>query len=339
MYLEILTISSIIYSVVNGFWRFVGEILSSYLWISYSFYETDDLMEELYAIFVEKFKAYRYQSAYPSLDYISGWCIHCGIPLHVSLTHNKEMGIDILTIGTCRIFSYTFEKFINGFMHKCKDFKTQKKYINRFNYWTSFGKVCRTFNTIFINKNLKHKLINDMDQFINDEPKYRKYHFKWKRTYLFWGPPGTGKTSTISAIATKYEMPIYYIDFKRIEDQYALTRLMLDIKTKAIIVIEDLKSVLTDTNDNNKHSTKMEMILNFLDGFLTPEGIIIITSNNPDQIDKVILRPGRIDRQFHFNLPSKDEIKRMMRFFNKNEDVKKYIGKSHAEIMNELYFN
>src|SRR5690606_29803800 len=163
MYLEILTISSILYSIVNGFWRFVGEILSSYLWISYSFYETDDLMEELYAIFVEKFKAYRYQSAYPSLDYISGWCIHCGIPLHVSLTHNKEMDTDILTISTCRIFGHTFEKFINGFMHKCKDFKTQKKYINRFNYWTSFGKVCRTFNTIFINKNLKHKLISDID--------------------------------------------------------------------------------------------------------------------------------------------------------------------------------
>lgn len=46
-------------------------------------------------------------------------------------------------------------------------------------------------------------------------------------------------------------------------------------------------------------------LLNALDGLASQEGrVLIMTSNNPDDLDKALIRPGRVDKQVHFDLIS-----------------------------------
>lgn len=47
-------------------------------------------------------------------------------------------------------------------------------------------------------------------------------------------------------------------------------------------------------------------MLNVIDGVAAPEErLLIMTSNNPDTLDPVLIRPGRIDKQIYFDHLSK----------------------------------
>ncbi|GKT61223.1 mitochondrial chaperone bcs1 [Colletotrichum tofieldiae] len=48
-------------------------------------------------------------------------------------------------------------------------------------------------------------------------------------------------------------------------------------------------------------------LLNLIDGPGAPEGrILVMTTNKPDKLDEALVRPGRVDKTFHFPLADKD---------------------------------
>jgi len=330
MLLGLLTITTFLHPVIKMFWNFVTEIISSYLWISYTFIEPPN---ELLNILVKKFKAYKISSSNNTLNFISGWCFHDKIPFHVS--YRMEKYDKILTIGTSRIFEVYLQQFIN-LTRKNKNTKHQKVCINGYNSWIKIGTTYRCMNSLFINDDLKEDLLNDVEKFLSAKENYKKFGIKWKRTYLFWGKPGTGKTSTISALATKFSLPLYYLDLSLFTEQRQLCHCLSEINETSLIIVEDLKSVI-EKKKKDDQNVDMQMILNFFDGLLTPEHIIIITSNNPNEIDSTILRSGRIDRKYEFKYPTKEKIKEILDFYKNDRPVQEFINKSQAEIINEIY--
>lgn len=120
--------------------------------------------------------------------------------------------------------------------------------------------------------------------------------------------PGTGKTSSIKAIANKYGLPIFNVDLESIKTNAQLTTLMNDIIYEVpdkpyILAIEDI-----DRHDmfkrswayeGRKHKVTMQCLLNVIDGVVESHGrILFITCNDKSRIEKVraLIRPGRIDR-------------------------------------------
>ena len=103
---------------------------------------------------------------------------------------------------------------------------------------------------------------------------------------------------------------------------------ILSVPTTSIILLEDIDCVSNtidkdgsiDLSDKNK-VTKAGL-LNILDGVLTPDGrIFILTTNKPEPLDAVLIRPGRIDIHEKFELfDPKCQIKMAKHFYG--DDVK-----------------
>lgn len=122
---------------------------------------------------------------------------------------------------------------------------------------------------------------------------------------MLHGPPGTGKTSTIEAVAEYLCKDIYYIDLKDAWSNEDL-KLMFDHVYRGeggIIVMEDVDA-MTDVVKERKpdrpdvvpRSFTLDYMLNLLQGSLTTDGTIFIaTTIHIEVLDSAFVRDGRFD--------------------------------------------
>ena len=59
-------------------------------------------------------------------------------------------------------------------------------------------------------------LLQHLDYFLNNESEYKRLGIPYTAGYLFYGPPGNGKTSTIKAIANKTKRHILNVELTTI---------------------------------------------------------------------------------------------------------------------------
>jgi SpoVK/Ycf46/Vps4 family AAA+-type ATPase len=138
-------------------------------------------------------------------------------------------------------------------------------------------------------KNIQKFIDNDLKISLN----YLGKHLN-KRSYLFTGPPGTGKTSLIRSLIQLAPKSVSIIIVNHNSIEYLERVLKNKCIQPALIIIEDIDLLL----DENK--TK-QSVLNFLDGLdNSTQAITIMTTNHPEKvIGEVRDRPGRVDRIVH----------------------------------------
>ncbi len=104
--------------------------------------------------------------------------------------------------------------------------------------------------------------------------------------------------------------------------------------------LEDLEDCIVSTLDpDSNYNNNLSYFLNILDGLQEcPGRIIIMTTNKPDQLDKALIRPGRIDYNINFTKATAEDIKGILKFYWEKEhiDFPNIIGNmySHAEVVN-----
>ncbi|EXB83855.1 putative mitochondrial chaperone bcs1 [Morus notabilis] len=159
-----------------------------------------------------------------------------------------------------------------------------------------------TFETITMEADLKSKVKSDLENFVKAKQYYHRLGRVWKRSYLLYGPSGTGKTSFVAAMANFLGYDVYDLDLSRVTDDSDLKMLLLQTTNRSVIVIEDLDRFLIA----KLTAVSLSGVLNFMDGLLnsccTEERIMVFTTNGKDDIDPAILRPGRVDVHIHFPL-------------------------------------
>ncbi|KAK1420246.1 hypothetical protein QVD17_21688 [Tagetes erecta] len=162
-----------------------------------------------------------------------------------------------------------------------------------------------TIETIAMDSDLKKKVKSDLESFLKSKQYYHRLGRVWKRSYLLYGPSGTGKSSFIAAMAKLLSYDVYEIDLSKVVDDSDLKTLLLRTKTKSLIVVEDLDRFITSKST----TVTITGLLNFMDGIITSccgdEKLMVFTMNSKEQIEKIdssILRPGRIDVHIHFPL-------------------------------------
>uniref|UniRef100_A0A0E0Q244 AAA+ ATPase domain-containing protein n=1 Tax=Oryza rufipogon TaxID=4529 RepID=A0A0E0Q244_ORYRU len=80
----------------------------------------------------------------------------------------------------------------------------------------------------------------DLLRFVRSREHYARAGRAWKRGYLLHGPPGTGKTSLVAAIANLLEFDIYDLELTTVTSNYDLRRLLASTRPKSVIVVEDV---------------------------------------------------------------------------------------------------
>lgn len=114
-----------------------------------------------------------------------------------------------------------------------------------------------------------------------------------KLSFLLTGPPGTGKSSVIAAIAAFTGLPIYNIRVGALKEN-DIGSIVGRIASMAIVVVEDAPFTTEDLN-NPKSSVGASTLLNLLEGTGGLKNcIVIVTHNNPEKFDQRFLQSGRL---------------------------------------------
>lgn len=121
----------------------------------------------------------------------------------------------------------------------------QMIYTNKNGEWTSApSNNTRKLDTIILKKGLKEDIKNDLQLFLNSEEWYKERDIPYTRGYLFYGYPGTGKTSMIKGVSLFCKRHIHYLMLSEVKSDSELIELFKKINYKdTVLVIEDIDAM------------------------------------------------------------------------------------------------
>lgn len=181
--------------------------------------------------------------------------------------------------------------------------------------WRSEGwKRNRSPDSVVLAGGMMQDILDDVGHFLKPETKtwYIEHCLPRRRSYLFYGPPGTGKTSTIRVIASKFQLTCCYLSMALTSlDNEGLTDALASLPERPLVVLEDVDALFNlDRENATSGGVTFSGLLNALDGLVSTDGVItILTTNNVNQLNKAVVRGGRVDRRFLFDRPSESQIK------------------------------
>ena len=175
-----------------------------------------------------------------------------------------------------------------------------------------------TFDDVAGIDEAENELVEIVD-FLRDPQKYTRLGGTAPKGVLLVGAPGTGKTLLARAVAGEAGVPFFSmsgsefvemivgVGAARVRDLFKQAR----EHAPAIIFIDELDSIgrargQVAIGGSSEQEQTLNQILTEMDGFSSREGIIVLAATNqPDVLDRALLRPGRFDRRVVVNLPDK----------------------------------
>lgn len=196
------------------------------------------------------------------------------------------------------------------------------------------NEIYKPFNTLYVCAEDHRRIKSSLQMFKDRQELLYDLGLPNKYGLLLTGPPGTGKTSTIYAVATELQKPIWYVQLSKHYTCGELRQVfehVYKIKGGGIIVFEDIDSMtdivlarsssssgdtketaaasIMDLSSSEDTPLTLSYFLNFLDGALTQNGsIVIATTNHPERLDPAFKRPGRFDLTVELGNAKHDQI-------------------------------
>jgi len=164
----------------------------------------------------------------------------------------------------------------------------------------------------------ENELVEIVD-FLKAPERYTRLGGTAPKGVLLVGSPGTGKTLLAKAVAGEAGVPFFSmsaaefmemivgVGAARVRDLFKQAR----EHAPAIIFIDELDAIGRARGQfaiggSNEQEQTLNQILTEMDGFSSRGGVIVLAATNqPDVLDKALLRPGRFDRRVVVNLPDK----------------------------------
>ena len=177
----------------------------------------------------------------------------------------------------------------------------------------------------------ENELVEIVD-FLKSPEKYTRLGGTAPKGVLLIGAPGTGKTLLARAVAGEAGVPFFSMSASefiemivgvgaaRVRDLFKQAR----EHAPAIIFIDELDAIgrargTTAIGGSSEQEQTLNQILTEMDGFSSKEGVIVLAATNqPDVLDKALLRPGRFDRRVVVNLPDKNGREEILKVHTRN---------------------
>ena len=167
-----------------------------------------------------------------------------------------------------------------------------------------------------------------------------KRGIKPPRGILIVGVPGCGKSLSAKAIAAKWQMPLYLLDFATVQGRYvgqSEQQLKEALETAehvspCILWIDEIEKGLSGTSGDSGVTNRMIGQFLFWLQECKKEVFVVATANNIDSLPAELLRKGRFDEMFFVDLPSDNERAEIIKLY-----LLKYLNvKVNDEFINKL---
>ena len=221
-------------------------------------------------------------------------------------------------------------------------------------------KLKRNLDSIFTNGDIHKELFRDIKNFINNEEIYRKLNCPYSYSALLHGVPGSGKSSTILAIASELNYCVDYINLSKTTLEGLSKRLRPEHnQLPRLFVFEDIDALTTGISQNRGQTGQpkpqqnasaaaidrlielgglsLSDLLNITDGLLTTDGsIFLFTTNHIERLDPALLRAGRMNKIVEFNYLDSQTAYRMTNAYLDCKDATFADGIKPAELQEAI---
>ncbi|OQR73902.1 mitochondrial chaperone BCS1-like [Tropilaelaps mercedesae] len=223
--------------------------------------------------------------------------LHMGLPYEtVTLTafgKNKQVYFDILAKARTEALQKEIGKTI--------------MYTPMGSEWRQFGhpRGRRPLDSVILDTGIKERILNDVNEFMNAPQWYTQRGIPYRRGYLLYGPPGSGKSSFITALAGELEYSICLMNLsdRGLTDD-RLNHLMNVTPQQSLVLLEDVDACFVSRESKSENPAAydglnrvtLSGLLNMLDGVASSEArILFMTTNYIERLDPALIRPGRVD--------------------------------------------
>lgn len=156
---------------------------------------------------------------------------------------------------------------------------------------------------VMLPDSVSDNVINEIRSFWTKEEHFRKFGFLWKRGVLLWGPPGSGKTTTLQMISNEViangGISVYVGDPNLAAKGLKILR-TVEPTRPLVVMLEDVDAIIDEHGESD--------LLALMDGELQIDNVVFVaTTNYPEELDqRFVCRPSRFDVVRMIDMPTED---------------------------------